>query len=713
MRRTAEILEGNETIRRLMADSLRALGVDVVERHNGDEPPEPSDLLVADVDSGVVVEERAAAYLDDDRVVVYCGLRDSRDRYPDERWVERPFTPYVFQSACADALGLEAVSPPSSEPSLDSGEDSDFDIDATAAIRPPPGMGKSAKTSEEPITRELDYDEAQALEQRLGLDPGVLQGSPEITLSDEDAFEVLDLDDSAVLVVDGLKFALGGKVRGDVESRRVETHELEAKREEEIRVRGTRSRTFNQTMPDTPHALNDSEPTDRDLQVTSSVGSDAAPTPLAPDVRSSPADSSLDEIAPAASGGDLQLQIKGVARMLAESWQRIALTSRTEDRADRIQRVLAAAVGKGLRGAAAEVQRIPPAIGFAGSLNSLTFVELVRTVRDRRLRGRLEVAVADEAFVLHMDGLYLEEIDALSGNVDGMLLDILHQGGALDDRTYDNLLDAFDSGQFLGPLELELARKQVVADATLQSARVVRARELFRRMCASRGGQFAFLEIRPGDHQPWPVDPLRVNVDQLLLELLREASIDTGDSQATASTHLQLDPNRAAALSPGRLTEEERHVMNFFRDGETLESARDRLQKQAGPEDVDRIVDRLKKVELLKRSDPTIDVPSKVEDAVRETPVSADEEAIKHSKRTGETVVSPVSDLLSKDERRTRENSEALDEGTDAEVDEDLEATSLAPNWDLIPDTGELDELIEEALDSEPRDSSDAEETQD
>ena len=376
--------------------------------------------------------------------------------------------------------------------------------------------------------------------------------------------------------------------------------------------------------------------------------------------------------------------------MLAESWQRIALTSRTEDRADQIERVLAAAVGKGLRGAAEEVQRIPQASGFSGALSSLTFVEVVRTVRDRSLRGRLEVAIGDDAFVLHMDGLYLEEIDALSGNVDGLLLEILHQGGAIDDRTYAELLDAYDSGQFIGPLELELARKNVVADATLQSARVVRAREVFRRLCASRGGQFAFLEIRVGDGQPWPVDRLRINVDQLMLELLRESSIDTGDSQATASTMLQLDPNRAAAIEPGRLTDEERSVMMFFRDGDTLEAARDRLQKQAGPEDVDRIVNRLKKVELLKRSNPRIVVPANLDEKAPAVPASeADTADRKSPKRTGETVVSPVSDVMSEDERRRL--NDTAEQPTD-------KTTSLKANWDLIPDTSELDELIDEGI---------------
>lgn len=693
---------------------LRDVGVEVVERGGDEEPPdELADALVVDVDSGTRdTSSRAAAYLDDERVVLFCGLRESREKYADALWVDRPFTPTAFLAECVDALGLraeelESGGIDSADAAATNGVDSASDDtdDTEEAEDEPPSPPDRGRGEDEPITRELGYDEAMELERRLGLNPGVLgNANSEPTVSDEESFEVIDLDDSSILEMDELQFALGGKLVGEVEGRRVGKEEIEQGRESEIQIRIDRSPTFNQTMPDTPMALGSDIDDTHDRRVGSNVGSDIGSAPregaeagsrpgsAAGNEPSSPAEeSSVVDLSPGAGGADLAAQIKGVARMLAESWQRIALTSRTEDRADRIERVLIAAVGKGLRGASAEVQRIPPAAGFAGALSTLTFVDTVRTIRDRRLRGRLEVAVGDDAFVLHMDGGYLEEIDTLSGNVDGMLLDILHQGGALEDRAYEELVDAFESGRFMGPLEVELARQHVVADATLQSARVVRAREVFRRLCGTRGGQFAFLEIRPGDRQPWPVDPLHVNVDQLLLELLRESSIDTGDSRATARTLLVLDPNRAASLEQSRLTDEERSVMMFFREGETLESARERLQKQAGPEEVDRIVDRLKKVELLKRSEPEIAVEPEVEKKVEE-------------KLRSKTVVSDISDVLSEDERRR-------DAG-----DDDL-TTSLKPNWDIsLPDpldTGEVDELIDEALNAYESEAKDTVESDD
>ena len=671
--RSVELLEGNDTIRRLMAAALEDAGIQANIATADELPERLSDVLVADVDSGVDADRRIATYVEDHRAVVYCGLRDSRSEYGGEHWVQRPFTPNAFLATCMEALGLE--------PQM---------VLQDSAPTPPAGNMRAAR---EPITREIEYDEAQELEERMGLDTGVLSANVEATVSDEEAFEVLDIDDSAIVVVDHLKFALGGRLHGGVDVRRVQTQEIDAARAIEVVPRSRRSRSFNQTMPETPLALGEANSESSSVRDAQQTATGAPPQPGQP----ARTDDSAIEGVSASSQTELAAQIHAVARMLAESWERIALTSRTQDRADRIERILTAAVGKGLRGASEETQRIPVATGFAGSLLALTFVEVVRTIRDRRLRGRLEVAISDDAYVLYFDSMYLQEIDTLSGNVDDMLLDILHQGGAIDQRTYDDLVSKWKSGQFNGPLELALAREKLVADATLQSARIVRAREIFRRLCSSRGGQFAFLEIRVGDGQPWPVDPLRVNVDQLMLELLRESSIDTGDSQATASTHLQLDPNRAAAIEQARLTEEERSVMNFFRDGETLDAARQRLQKQAGPEDVDRIVDRLKKVELLKRSDPHIGVPQPVSEAVRDSQVETEDllEREPEDEEPGfdETArLAPDDALLAEDEA-----SHAEDEALRAE-DATHETAKLKRSDSLIGDTRELDRLIEAGI---------------
>lgn len=634
---TVELLEGNETIRRIMEESLRDYGIATATNDGEEAPEELASVLVADVDSGVEVAARVAQYLDDARTVLFCGLRGSREMYGDERWLSRPFTAAEFVRECTAALGF-------------GGHDDQFEPPynprATAALKPPPADLSVAR--EEPVTREIGYDEAQDLERRLGLDPHTLSSEVE----ENAIFEELDIDDSAILSVGHLQFALGGRVAGEVASRRVDEAEINAQREAEIHVRTTRTPTFNQTMPDTPRALSD----------TTEEGIRRPLSGMTPALGLSP-DSSGELSRPSP---ELAAAIRGVARMLAESWQRIALTSRTEDRADRIQRILAAAVGQGLRGAAEEVQRIPHSSGFSGSLNSLTFIEVIRTVRDRRLRGRIEVAIGDEAYVLHMNEHALDDIDTLSTSVDGLLIDILFQGDAIDEATHEELHTALAEGRFTGTAEMEVARLGLVDDARLQAARVVRAREIFRQLCRHRGGQFAFLDIRPGDGQPWPINPLRINVDQLMLELLRESSIDTGDSQATASTHLLFDPNRAALLEQEQITDAERNVLNFFRDGDTLEAARERLQSSG--EDLDRIVDRLKKVELLRRSDPSIHVAEEAQRAINDE--------LRGVRAIGDMT---VFDLPTKEE-------------------EAEQTVAQTENWDLIPDTNELDEIISEEM---------------
>ncbi len=622
--RSVEILQGNATLRRLMGEILTQMGIRPT-LCSGDEPAPStlSDLLVVDVDSGVPnARERAQSYFDDHRHVIFCGVRGSRDEFEDQHWLGRPFTPATFISQCVLALGL-------------------LEEDSKGGATPPNLLMKG----DEPITRELAYDEAQELERRLGLNPGSLASPSEVTGGSEDAFEVLDVESSFIEEVDELNFSLGGSVVGEVSTRRVSVDEIALSQDEEIRVsRQARSPTFNQTMPDTPMALSPDETSDVSEHGRSSDSSQPA----------------ADIVPKSGEAGDIGFQIKGVARMLAESWHRIAMTPRTDDRADRIEKILVAAVGKGIRGAAKELERVPQAAGFAGNFAALTFVDTIRTIRDRKLRGRLEVAIGDEAFVFYVEGMYLHDIDALSGNIDGMLLEILHQGGAVDAKTFEQLRTDLDDGRLNAPLEMILSRRGLVADATLQSAKVVRAREIFRRLCGTRGGQFAFLEIVHGDGQPWPVDSLRINVDQLMLELLREASIDTGDSKATDRTMLQLDATRAASVD--RLTPAEREVLDIFRTGETLESARERLQAHAGPEDVERIVDRLKKVELLKRSNPQIEVSDEIRERVTRQ----------------SSVVEPAPGVESSAELR-------LDEGS-SPVEEDVATVGRKPSYEVAED---------------------------
>src|SRR5690606_22450064 len=139
---------------------------------------ELSDLLVVDVDSGVPdAFARARVYEQDHRQVLYCGLRSSRAEFEDRPWVNRPFTLTSFAQQCIAVLGLGSP------------------FDDPDDVPTPPDL---RMRGDEPITRELGYDEAQELERRLGLDPGALASTSEATVSDEESFEVLDIDDSFV-----------------------------------------------------------------------------------------------------------------------------------------------------------------------------------------------------------------------------------------------------------------------------------------------------------------------------------------------------------------------------------------------------------------------------------------------------------------------------------------------------------------------------------
>jgi hypothetical protein len=294
-------------------------------------------------------------------------------------------------------------------------------------------------------------------------------------------------------------------------------------------------------------------------------------------------------------------------------------------------------LSRGVKGASEEIMRLPLAQGFSGSLAAMPAIDLLRTVRDRRLRGRLEIASHDDAFVLYLEGASLQEIDTLSGGASSeeILLEILAQSGALDADTHRELREAYGGAEMMMPLENRLVRDKVVTKGALREARESRAKAFFRQICALRRGQFAFIEVQPGDGAPWPVEPLLLSVDTILLELLREASFDTGDSRATSRTRLVLDPARAAAVQPSRLTDTERRVLELFRHAETVGQAREILA-QAPPDEVDRIVNRMKQLEILKRSDPLISIPEEVREAA--------------AQHTSDTVVSDIADVVG-DER--------------------------------------------------------------
>ncbi len=581
-RGTVEIYEGNNTIRRLMSATLARAGFEVVETLAGSPSPSEADLLVVDVDSGLPdTASRAKAYQDDERPVLFCGVRSSRERFPATPWLDRPFSKNTFLSQC-----LVLIEGPTAERIVIAGED-------------------------DPITRELHYDEAIALEKQLGLEPGVL-GTDHMDYEVDD--EVMDLDahGSAIIEVADLRTLMsGGRLVGEVATRRVDANELIHDRAELPRMM-PRTPSFNQTMPDTPLAMASLGEGD---ELSNTTESGIVPPP--------------DETDAARLASDL----KNVARVLADSWNRIGVTARTEDRADRIERILSSLFEGGMRSVSQEIRRIPSGVGFAGSLESLPVIDLLRTIRDRRLRGRLEISVPDATWVLFLESGTIDDLENLSGSADLQILDALLSLKRLSSADHIELSKGYATGEFHEPATIKLVQDELVTLDEIQRARVRCLKDAFRVICAARRGNFAFLEILNGDGQSWPVRGLGQNVDALLLEVLRESSFDTGDSQATARTVLMLDAGRTAALSPEALTEEERAVLLFFRDGEKVGS----IVEQLSHPELARIVNRLKKLELLKRTSPRIKTPAIA------SPVS---------EVRNQTVVNPLTDVLSRNERR-------------------------------------------------------------
>lgn len=624
---TIEIREGNKTLRLLMQDALDEVGIDAVVREDPPIDGEACDMLVIDYDSGLAdLDEWVELYDENERPVLFLGVKRSRDRFPDREWLGRPFSRASFLSQCFDALDLE--------------DESYSDI--------------LIPVEDDPITRELNYDEAIELEKQLGLGSGSLGAeTPEHDEEDSDE-EVMNIDEhgSVIIEVTDLDRNRGGQLSGSIDKRAIPREELEREREERVEPDRKRQSTFNQTMPDTPLALADG--------VEGQAHGMTEPAILPPPPTS---EEVSDEMGPL---------LKSVSRMLADTWNGIGLAARTEDRAERIERVLRAAMTGGVRAASGELRRIPTSLGFAGSLESLTVIEILRTIRDRRLRGRFEIALNDATFVVFIEGGYLEDVESLSGSNELQVLDILLELEMLSQEVYGELTRGYATGSIHEPVEMKLTRERLVTEENLKIARTMQMKNSFRRMCSARQGSFSFQEIRKGDGQPWPVNGVHLPVDNILLELLRESSIDTGDSQATSRTRLVLDANRAAFIDPDSLTPDELSVLRFFRKAQNMGEALQRLDAN----DVNRVVNRLKKLELLKRSDPEIVIPPGLEH-VRE-----------------DTVVSPITDKLSREERE--QQSSPANEQT----------THLKEAFDVGPDTDnlgaeEVDALVEEAL-SEP-----------
>ncbi|RAL23599.1 hypothetical protein DL240_05415 [Lujinxingia litoralis] len=552
-RTTVALLQGNATVARIIRETLQASGLEVQELRGPPPGAEGARLVIVDVDSAGVDARRWLRFCQEQgREVLVCGVASSRAHFTNYPWLARPFSTRQLERVCEELL-REGGSPRSEST---------------------PG----AIEIHEPVTLELDGDDASKLEAELGLLPGALGGEP----SDSELFDVIDLDTTGSMILE-IEDLPGGLGQGGVlvAPARRSPLDLQALQETPRPPSAEVDVTIDQvispsTFPEVPAAI----------EVPTLDGSHHEATTITALEALNPVDPS---------------RVHQVANLIAEHWDRLGLTSRPDDRAERLERLLNAMIHAGLDDVVAELRRVPKARGFSGSLETLPVVDLLHTVRERRLRGRLEVSMAGRSFVLYLEGNRLQEIESLGESTDGVLLEVLRAEGALDTSMYQELARQLRHGQLAGgPLEMHLRRERLVDDLRLRDACKERARRLLRQLCATRRGGFAFVDVPQDSGFAWPVRGLNLKVDQLLLEILREVSLDTGHSEATARTRLVLDTGRAVSVDPDSLTSNERQLLSFFEQGQTLAEARARLG-DTGEEPVERVVQRLKRMELLKR----------------------------------------------------------------------------------------------------------------
>ncbi len=576
------ILQGNATVAQVMSECLESSDFFEVELLRGSPPGAArAQLAIIDVDSGIEAAEQWIHHCDGRQLpVLVSGVERSRDAFADRPWLSRPFSGSQLINLCHELLGA-------------SGDDEH----GADEIPPPIEVGSNAHrtpTVEVP-THGADLDNDA---------PPTQNDLPTARVSPEELLDVIDLDGSGSMILEVEEISdteeAGGKLTGSGRRRSYDAEELVEENpwadEPDTAVEGGRERESTELQSRS--------------RIESSSGS--APALRAEVTAISP----LGDMASNDFSGAHR-----VASLVAEHWDQLGLTARPTDRAERLQRVLTAMLRQGLDGVLDELKRIPPVSGFSGCLQSMPVVDLLHTIRDRRLRGRLEVGLDGHSFVLYIDRTTLQGIDSLGENTAGLLIEFLRKNGALDDhnhRHYRQLVTEL-SGE---PLEMKLRRDGVVDDSDLMEAKTARAKYLLGKMCQGKHGTFAFIDVPRDGGQAWPTQGLNLNVDALLLELYRKGTLATDQSGPVTRSDLVIDIERASQLAPETLTESERRLLAFFEDGQSIEDARDLLGDT--DESVDQVIQRLKRLELLRRlgQNATAATGADQQEATRRTSIS-------------------------------------------------------------------------------------------
>ncbi len=387
---------------------------------------------------------------------------------------------------------------------------------------------------------------------------------------EEAFFDVLDLDGSASMILEIEDLAerehVGGMLVSDVECRHLDEQALN---------------TTNPwaSMPDTEVEASSDEPAMKGQAV------DQRTTEVT-------AVSTIESL----SGRDLS-STHQVAGLLAEYWQRLGLAARPADRADRLQRVLAALMKNGLQGVLGVLERVPPAEGFGGSLGVLSVLDLLNLVRDRNLRGRLEVALRSESYVLYLEGTTLHSVESLGENTERLLVDSLVELGIVGQEQKSRYMKMLDTSS-AKPLEMVLRQEGEISPGALLEAKRHKARQLLAKICEKEAGNFAFIEVDAESRQVWPTQSLALNIEALLLEVMRGGE-RAGAEQGSEQKRYKWGRNRLSTDMGRALTQTEQDVLQFFEREESLASAKEAITSEG--ESVEEVARRLERLKLLRQ----------------------------------------------------------------------------------------------------------------
>lgn len=569
---TVAVLCDNDTVRRRIGAFLSESEDFSVDRLEGAPPgARQARLVIVDVDSGVGAAERWIRHCEGRQLpVVVCGVESSQQLHADRPWISRPFTRRRLLEVCREVLGVDHDG---------AGSRDDHEI--------PPGIEADNAAQKRPTVEIPGAGDVPD-------DPDESSGSDDKTRRQptEELQDVVELDGAgtAVIEMDDVEEAdagmTGGTRTGDGKRRPLDPTELTGgttgEPPEEDPDEQPPSGPPEPSRPDQAHPAEPSEPDGT---------SPARPEP--PSRNDATAVSSLGQ-----SGSRDMSGAHQVASLVAEHWDRLGLTARPADRADRLQRILGAMMRKGMDGVLEELRRIPPVEGFSGRLETVPVLDLLHTVRDRRLRGRLEVGFDDHSYVVYIEETTLQKIESLGENDDGLLIEILRDQKALEDADYRRYRQLV--GELRGEsLELKLQRDEAIVETRLQEAKRERALRLLTRMCRTDAGTFAFIEVPRDGGQTWPVHGLDLDIDGLLAEILRDEPIE--DGEPAPDRRLVTDERRRRTVGADTLTEAESRVLGAFDEGTTVDRVCRAVDESE--EFVRRAVRRFERLELLHEAD--------------------------------------------------------------------------------------------------------------